>query len=63
MNICNALAKIIKGNVTVNIEAQRKTTANSTFKKLAVQLLNEALWFVSCSVVVGCLVLRNRQPL
>jgi len=38
-------------------------TANSTYKKLAVQWLNEALCFVSSSVVVESLVLRNRQLL
>ena len=37
--------------------------ANSGFKKLAVQWLNEALYFVSSSVVADSLVLRNRQLL
>jgi hypothetical protein len=37
MNICKAQTKQIKGNVSANIEAQRKTTANNTYKKLAVQ--------------------------
>jgi len=41
----------------------RKTTANSTYKKLAVQWLNEALSFVSNSVVADSFVLRNRQLL
>lgn len=41
----------------------RKTGANSTYKKLAVQWLNEALCFVSSSVVADSLVLRNRQLL
>jgi hypothetical protein len=41
----------------------RKTTANSTYKKLAVQWLNEALCFVSSSVLADSLVLRNRQLL
>ena len=36
---------------------------NSTYKKLADQLLNEALCFVSSSVVADSLVLRNRQLL
>jgi len=40
-----------------------KTPYNSTYKKLAVQWLNEALCFVSSSVVVDSLVLRNRQLL
>jgi hypothetical protein len=41
----------------------RTTTANSTYKKLAIQRLNEALCFVSSSVVADSLVLRNRQLL
>jgi uncharacterized membrane protein SirB2 len=36
---------------------------NSTYKKLAVQWLNEALFFVSSFVVVDSFVLRNRQLL
>jgi len=42
---------------------ERKTGANSTYKKLAVQWLNEALCFVSSIVVADSLVLRNRQLL
>ncbi len=42
---------------------ERKTTANSTYKKLAVQWLNEALCFVSSSVVADSFRLRNRQLL
>jgi hypothetical protein len=38
-------------------------TANSTYKKLAVQRLNEALCLVSSSVVADSFVLRNRQLL
>jgi hypothetical protein len=41
----------------------KKTTANSTYKKLAVQWLNETLCFVSSSVVADSFVLRNRQLL
>ena len=37
-----------------------KTTANSTYKKLAVQWSNEALFFVSSTVVADNNVLRNR---
>jgi hypothetical protein len=40
-----------------------KTAYNSTYKKLAVQWLNEALCFVSSLVVADSLVLRNRQLL
>ena len=36
---------------------------NSTYKKLAVQWLNESLCFVSSSVMADSLVLRNRQLL
>jgi hypothetical protein len=41
----------------------RTTGYNSTYKKLAVQWLNEVLCFVSSSVVADSLVLRNRQLL
>jgi hypothetical protein len=41
----------------------KSTTLNSTYKKLAVQWLNEALFFVSSSVVVDSFRLRNRQLL
>lgn len=41
----------------------RKTAYNSTYKKLAVQWLNEALCFVSSSVVADSFRLRNRQLL
>ena len=40
-----------------------KPVHNSTYKKLAVQWLNEALCFVSTFVVADSLVLRNRQLL
>ncbi len=47
-----------------NLKAeQRTTTANSTYKKLAVQWLNEALCFVSSFVVADSFRLRNRQLL
>jgi len=41
----------------------KERTANSTYKKLAVQWLNEALCFISSFVVADSLVLRNRQLL
>ena len=41
----------------------KTTSANSTYKKLAVQWLNEALCFVSSSVLADSFVLRNRQLL
>jgi len=40
-----------------------KAADNSTYKKLAVQCLNEALCFISSSVQVDSFVLRNRQLL
>jgi|GEM_PF-6295794 len=42
---------------------QESRTHNSTYKKLAVQWLNEALCFVSSSVLADSFVLRNRQLL
>jgi len=43
---------------------ERRTPAgNSTYKKLAVQWLNEALCFVSSAVLADSFVLRNRQLL
>ena len=39
------------------------TGHNSTYKKLAVQWLNEALCFVSSSVLADSFRLRNRQLL
>jgi len=44
-------------------QKHRATAANSTYKKLAVQWLNEALCFVSSSVVADSFRLRNRQLL
>jgi hypothetical protein len=41
----------------------RTPAHNSTYKKLAVQWLNEALCFVSSSVLADSFVLRNRQLL
>jgi hypothetical protein len=46
-----------------NIEVKVARTPNSTYKKLAVQWLNEALCFVSSFVVADSFVLRNRQLL
>jgi len=45
------------------IQGLKKTAGNSTYKKLAVQWLNEALCFVSSAVLADSLVLRNRQLL
>jgi len=50
--------------MTVNIDiAEKARTANSTYKKLAVQWLIEHLCFVSSSVLADSFVLRNRQLL
>jgi len=48
---------------TTLLRTDRRATDNSTYKKLAVQWLNEALCFVSSFVVADSLVLRNRQLL
>jgi hypothetical protein len=45
------------------LRADRRAAANSTYKKLAVQWLHEALCFVSSSVVAESFRLRNRQLL
>ena len=42
---------------------ERKAAHNSTYKKLAVHWLNEAMCFVSSSVVADSFRLRNRQLL
>ena len=42
---------------------RRRAAHNSTYKKLAVQWLNEALCFVSSSLVADSFRLRNRQLL
>ena len=47
----------------LSLSREEERTANSTYKKLAVQWLNEALCFVSSFVVADSLVLRNRQLL
>jgi hypothetical protein len=39
----------------------KQRPVNSTYKKLAVQCLNQALCFEASFVVAGSLVLRNRQ--
>ena len=48
---------------TTNLCANKRASANSTYKKLAVQWLYEALCFVSSSVVAVSFRLRNRQLL
>jgi hypothetical protein len=46
-----------------NDTVDRRPAGNSTYKKLAVQWLNQALCFVSSSVVADIIRLRNRQHL
>jgi len=48
---------------TSTLRTDRRASGNSTYKKLAVQWLNEALCFVSSSVVADSFRLRNRQLL
>ena len=47
----------------MNNLTERNTATNSTYKKLAVQWLNEALCFVLSSLLADNFVLRNRQLL
>jgi hypothetical protein len=42
---------------------ERRAANNTTYKKLAIQWLNEVLFFVSSFVVADSFVLRNRQLL
>ena len=46
-----------------NSDRRKSPAANSTYKKLAVQWLNEVLYFVSSLVVADSFRLRNRQLL
>jgi len=48
---------------SLTIVDRRTAACNSTYKKLAFQWLNEALFFVSSFVVAESLALRNRQLL
>ncbi|TAF77370.1 MAG: hypothetical protein EAZ53_02770 [Bacteroidetes bacterium] len=48
---------------TTALRTDRRAADNSTYKKLAVQWLNETLCFVSSSVVADSFRLRNRQLL
>jgi len=45
------------------VTIESRAAHNRTYKKLAVQWLNEALCFVASFVVADSLVLRNRQLL
>jgi len=49
--------------MTPQRKKEESTGYNSTYKKLAVQWLNEALYFVSSSLVADSFRLRNRQLL
>lgn len=52
-----------RNDIVSDIIDRQKTGANSSYKKLAVQGLNEILCFVSSSMVAGSFVLRKRQLL
>jgi hypothetical protein len=54
---------ILQISLLINTENTRKPAHNSTYKKLAVQWLNEALCFVSSAVVADSFRLQNRQLL
>ncbi len=47
----------------INLTDRKTTPYNSTYNKLAVQWLNEALCFVSTLLQADSFVLRNRQLL
>ena len=55
--------KLTAKKAIVILREQDRAAANSTYKKLAVQWLNEALCFASSLVLADSLVLRNRQLL
>ena len=57
------VTKIRHKMTLTTLNEKKERTPNSTYKKLAVQWLNEALCFVSSFVVADSLVLRNRQLL
>ncbi len=46
-------------NTSIEIEDRKARTANRRLAKKRVQCLNEALCFVSCSVLADSFVLRN----
>jgi hypothetical protein len=55
--------ELLRHNKYTKLILDKKAAANSTYKKLAVHWLNEALCFVSISVLTHSSVLRNRQLL
>jgi hypothetical protein len=57
------MTRQINNDNAFEITVDRRPAYNSTYKKLAVQWLNEALCFVSNFVVAESFVLRNRQLL
>lgn len=58
-----ASKKMTRIKLNEHLHMKSKTVANSTYKKLAVQRLNEALFFASSSVVADNFRLLNRQLL
>jgi hypothetical protein len=60
----NAQSKLTNKYVcTTHNDRQKSTGGNSSYKKLAVQWLNEILCFVTSSVLADSFRLRNRQLL
>jgi len=59
----NYIAIFLSKLATTDPRPKRRATDNSTYKKLAVQWLNEALCFALSSVVADSFMLRNRQLL
>ncbi len=59
----NRLGQSVGKLYTKLLRTDRRASANSGFKKLAVQWLNEHLCFVSSVVLADSFVLRNRQLL
>ncbi len=65
-NIASNVNRFLEGVCgldTAALRTDRRASANSGFKKLAVQWLNEHLCFVSSAVLADSFVLRNRQLL
>lgn len=52
-----------KMKLTIDRQNAKQRTAYNTYKKLAIQWLNQALCFISSSLVVDSFVLRKRQLL
>jgi|JI10StandDraft_1071094.scaffolds.fasta_scaffold30092_6 hypothetical protein len=66
-NCCESNVNLLGQSVcnldTIHLRADRRASANSGFKKLAVKCLIEHVFFVSSAVLADSFVLRNRQLL